>query len=154
MVQIVGGNALSGITGGCLCRAVEFSAGATVRAVHYCHCSMCRRATGGPLAVIVWIPKAEVRWRSNAPESRASSEIARRSFCPRCGTPISLQYNNSDEIGFMVGCLDDPDRFEPTYHYGIEGRLRWCDAGSSLSERRVTQEQLVPQQRLRPDSDS
>ena len=129
-------------TGGCLCRAIEFVAAQTPRAVHYCHCSMCRRATGGPVAVIAWFPEASVQWKTTAPARYASSGIAHRSFCPHCGTPICLQYNDSAEIGFMVGCLDDPDRFEPTYHYGIEGRLGWCDAGSSLSQRRVTQEVL------------
>ena len=41
------------IHGGCLCGAIRFTLEAVPRAVHYCHCSMCRRATGGPFAVIV-----------------------------------------------------------------------------------------------------
>ncbi len=27
----------------------------------------------------------------------------------------------------MVGCLDVPNAFAPTYHYCVEDRLEWCD---------------------------
>jgi hypothetical protein len=48
---------------------------------------------------------------------------------------IFVQYNHSNEIGFMVGSFDDPNTFVPQYHYGIEGRLKWTDAGASLAVR-------------------
>jgi hypothetical protein len=103
---------------------------------------MCRRATGGPCAVIVWIPVTAVRWETALPQTRASSRIACRSFCSTCGTPIFLQYNHSNEIGFMVGSFDEPNTFAPQYHYGIEGRLKWMDAGAPLPPGRETEEIL------------
>ena len=115
---------------------------AAPRAVHYCHCSMCRRATGGPFAVIVWVAAQGVRWQCGTPRYRRSSRLARRSFCEHCGTPISLQYDDSPELGLMVGAFDDPNLLEPTYHYGIEGRLKWCDAGGSLPRGQETREVL------------
>jgi hypothetical protein len=36
------------MTGGCLCRAVTWSADALPSSVHYCHCTLCRRWTGSP----------------------------------------------------------------------------------------------------------
>lgn len=130
------------ITGGCLCREIHFEAAELPRATHYCHCSMCRRATGSSCAVIVWFRKAAVQWKTVKPARYASSRIASRFFCPHCGTPVCLEYNDSEEVGFMVGCLDDPDQFAPTYHYGTESRLRWCDAGGALPEGQVTREVL------------
>jgi hypothetical protein len=103
---------------------------------------MCRRATGGPFAVIVWVPSSAVRWEAALPQSRSSSRIARRSFCNECGTPIHLEYYGSDELGFMVGSFDDPNAFAPQYHYGIEGRLKWADAGALLPPGRETEEVL------------
>jgi hypothetical protein len=103
---------------------------------------MCRRATGGPFAVIVWIPSVAVRWEAARPQSRPSSRIACRAFCNTCGSPIYLAYNDSDELGFMVGSFDDPNAFAPQYHYGIEGRLKWADAGASLPHGRETEEVL------------
>jgi hypothetical protein len=135
-------NDLMPSTGGCLCGAIRFAVETSPRSVHYCHCSMCRRATGGPFAVIVWFPVTAVRWQSAHPQSRASSAIARRSFCSTCGTPIFLQYTDSDELGFMVGTFDDPNKFVPQYHYGIEGRLQWVDAGALLPPGRETEEVL------------
>jgi hypothetical protein len=121
---------------------IDFVATGEPRSVHYCHCSLCRRATGGPFAVIAWFRESDVAWKPYRPAAYGSSKLASRSFCPHCGTPICLQYHESAEIGFMVGCLDEPERFVPAYRYAVEGRLSWCDAGSALTDQRVTREKL------------
>lgn len=109
-----------------------------------------RRATGGPFAVIVWVPSIAVRWEALPPKSRRSSRIARRSFCNACGTPIFLQYYHTDELGFMVGSFDEPNAFAPQYHYGIEGKLRWADAGASLPPGRETEEPQASRRARKP----
>jgi hypothetical protein len=42
----------------------------------------------------------------------------------------------------MVGCFDEPGLMVPEYHYGIEGRLHWIDAGAGLPAGRKTEERL------------
>ncbi|MGO4128127.1 GFA family protein [Inquilinus sp. YAF38] len=120
------------ITGGCLCGRVRYEASARPR-VHYCHCTMCRRATGSAFAVLAWIPENSLRWVGEGrPRERRSSPIARRSFCDRCGTPISLSYDGRDEVALHAGTLDRADAFAPGYHYGVESRLPWADCGVVL----------------------
>jgi hypothetical protein len=92
---------------------------------------MCRRATGGPFAVIMWVAEEAVHSCSRLPARRPSSKSAVRAFCDLCGTPLFLKYHGADELGVMVGCFDDPNIFPPQYHYGIEGRLRWPDESSA-----------------------
>lgn len=41
------------LSSGCLCGAVRYTVNAAPR-VHYCHCDMCRRATGSAFAVLAW----------------------------------------------------------------------------------------------------
>ena len=43
-----------------------------------------------------------------------SSDIARRGFCSACGTPLLFEYpEDGDDLGVMVGTLDEPDRAPP-----------------------------------------
>src|SRR4051812_46426208 len=93
------------ILGGCLCGVVRFAAQAMPRSVHFCHCSMCRRWTGGAFAVLAWFPSTAVRWTSGEPTIHRSSNIAERAFCGTCGTPLFLRYDGSAELGIMAGTL-------------------------------------------------
>jgi hypothetical protein len=100
---------------------------------------MCRRATGSAFAVLAWLPRDDVRWQGHPPAKRRSSPIAVRGFCPQCGTPLLLAYDGRDEIALMMGSIDEPGRWAPQYHYGIEGRLPWVDCGASLPEKETVQ---------------
>lgn len=102
---------------------------------------MCRRATGGPFAVLVWFPAAAVQWTAGAPAAHRSSPIAERGFCATCGTPLYLRYDGAHEIAMLLGTLEHPEQCAPQYHYGIEGRLPWVDCGPGLNEK-PTQEKF------------
>lgn len=121
-------------TGQCQCGLVRFEIAGLPRDVHYCHCSMCRRAVGNAFATLVWLKRAQVQW-SEQPAFYRSSTIARRGFCRQCGTPICLDYDDSDQIALMVGTFDDARLLVPTHHYGAEGRLPWADIGQHLPRR-------------------
>src|ERR1700704_4247186 len=112
-------------TGRCLCGEVTFEAFGMPR-VHYCHCSMCRRATGGPFAVLVWLPEQSISWNKPA-ASRRSSPMAERGFCDHCGTPLFLKYDGESDVALLLGAFDQADALIPTYHYGVEGRLPWVN---------------------------
>jgi hypothetical protein len=115
-------------TGQCLCGHITFTASRAPR-VHYCHCSMCRRAGGEAFAILAWLPQQSVGW-SVGPALRRSSPIAQCGFCAERGTPLTLQYDDSSEIAVLLGAFDRPQDVEPRYHYGVEGRLPWVDIGT------------------------
>lgn len=117
------------LIGGCLCGRCRYRLTARPR-VHYCHCSMCRKATGSAFAVLAWVPLAALTWEGAEPVSWRSSPIAARAFCPSCGTPMTLIYG--EEIALHAVTLDAPEAAPPTYHYGVEGRLGWVDCGADL----------------------
>lgn len=120
-------------SGGCLCGNIRFSVRVDPR-VHYCHCEMCRRVTGSAFAVLCWVDRDALRWASHSPALRRSSPLARRGFCGECGTPLSLDYDGSPEIGLHAGTFDDPNTLRPAYNYGADRRLTWVCAGLGLPD--------------------
>jgi hypothetical protein len=91
---------------------------------------MCQRAVGGPFAALTSVPTEDLSWTASAPDWFASSNLARRPFCPDCGTPLGFQYVASGRINVTIGSLDDPELAPIGVHYGVEAQLSWvriCD---------------------------
>jgi hypothetical protein len=131
------------IHGGCLCRAVryEISVGSgtgidpAALAGTYCHCSMCRKATGGGYATLFSVPRDAVRWTQEPPAIYRSSPLATRGFCRQCGSPLFYDGDAEKQLSLTVGSLDDAAAVKPDHHYGIESRLPWADCGRDLPGR-------------------
>ncbi len=71
---------------------------------------------------------ANFSWTRGAPNFYASSNLAQRGFCARCGTPLSFQYHTpGDRVNFTIGSLDHPELFPPHANTGNESRVPWFD---------------------------
>lgn len=119
-------------TGGCLCGKRRYQFEALPDAVGFCHCNMCKKATGGPFAVLVRVGEADLQWRDAMPSTYRSSPIAVRGFCPDCGSPLFLSYDGDAFIRLTVGSLDHPELVRPEGQYGMESRLPWVDCWHDL----------------------
>ena len=119
-------------TGGCLCGACRYEIKGGPTRSGYCHCNMCKRATGGPFAVLARARRDALTWTKGRPAIYRSSPIATRGFCSQCGTPLFLQYDDDDLIRLTAGSLDHPEKISPAGHYGVESRLAWADIGAHL----------------------
>ena len=128
---------LPAVDGGCLCGAVRYQASPTHREGYYCHCRMCQLAVGNTRAAFINLRKDEVRWTHGAPSYYASSNIARRGFCQRCGTPLSFEYLESERMDLSVGSLADPSAFKPTAHFAVESRIAAWHADDALPGERL-----------------
>lgn len=113
------------LTGGCQCGAIRYALDQEPVNVHICHCRMCQKASGGPFAVIVPVPKTAFRVTRGAFSYFMSSDVARRGFCSACGTPLSHDYPEGEDIGVLVGTLDEPDKAPPVAQYGNESLVSW-----------------------------
>jgi len=103
--------------GGCFCGAVRYQASGTVWAQTNCHCEICRRTSGAPLVTWFTVQTANFRITSGTPASFESSEHAVRTFCSRCGMPLTFRSINSPaEIDVTVCSLDEPERVPPKDH--------------------------------------
>ena len=120
---------MSTMTGGCQCGRIRYTADVEPDQAYLCHCSMCRRATGGVSIAFVNPPRENVTWHTE-PDWYQSSPIARRPFCSRCGTPLGFEFLEAGtNIDLTVGSFDDPTPFAPNHNYAIESMLpAWLDA--------------------------
>lgn len=125
------------LTGGCLCGAVRYEAQADHRQGYYCHCRMCQLAFGNTRAAFFQVPKDAVRWSGTPPQRYASSRVAERGFCGRCGTPLSFAYLDSQRMDLSVGSLDDPSVLTPVSHYAVESRIERWHADDGLPGERL-----------------
>jgi len=113
------------LSGGCQCGAVRYALDMVPEGVHVCHCRMCQKAVAGPFAVICPVLKSSFRVTRGDLSYFHSSAVARRGFCRDCGTPLTFDYPEADDIGVLVGSLDHPEAVPPIIQYGIESRLPW-----------------------------
>lgn len=111
---------MDGVTGGCLCGALRFTALGQPYRVGLCHCMDCRKNHGALFHASAIFPETAVTITGEARSFRD------RSFCPTCGSPVFAHIE--DEIGINLGCLDDPSVFRPTYELWTIRREDWLPA--------------------------
>ena len=121
------------LKGGCLCGHVRYEAGGEPFHPTVCHCSMCRRAAGAPMVAWFSVSRAEYRLVAGAPTRFASSAKAARTFCPRCGTPLTFESGeHPGEIDVTAASLDDPEAVPPRDHARAATQLRWVRLADGL----------------------
>ena len=125
------------MTGGCACGRVRFSAVVHDDDAYLCHCRMCQRSTGSISIAFKNVKQADVDWEGE-PEWYASSPIATRPFCRKCGSSLGFQFTEgSGNMDLTVASFDDPSRFVPKHHFGAESMHRaWLNT-EGLPEKRT-----------------
>lgn len=124
-------------TGGCQCGAIRYRLPMAPERTHYCHCRMCQRATGNLFAALAGAKKDRLEWTRGKPVFFASSSLAQRGFCARCGTPLTFAYNDAEWIYVTIGSLDDPAIAVPGIHYGVESQVPWLHIEDGLARERT-----------------
>ena len=128
--------------GGCACGRVRFRARIASDEAYLCHCRMCQRATGSVSIAFKNVSKADVEWERE-PDWYQSSPIARRPYCRECGTSLGFAFPDSENMDLTVAAFDDPSRFRPVHHFGVESLHRAWINTEGLPEYRVSDYQPV-----------
>lgn len=131
------------MTGGCQCGRIRYAARVADTDAYLCHCRMCQRATGGVSIALKGIDTADLTWTTQPPERYRSSPFARRGFCSACGTPLTYESDDHPAMDLTVGSFDDPSRFRPVSHSGVESwHPEWLDT-RDLPTQRTDQNQRI-----------
>lgn len=92
--------------GKCLCGSIEVNA-PDATDIDVCHCSTCRRWSGGPMLAVHC--GEGVEFAGEAPARFQSSEWAERGFCQQCGTHLFYHLKESDEYILPAGLFSKDD---------------------------------------------
>ena len=112
------------LTGGCACGRVRYTAAIHDDDAYLCHCRMCQRSTGSISIAFKSMKQADVQWE-HEPYLYDSSPIAQRPYCRDCGTSLGFKFREgSDKMDLTVASFDDPSRFRPRHHFGVESLHR------------------------------
>jgi hypothetical protein len=121
------------LTGGCYCAAIRYEVDGHPYDETVCHCSICRRCAGAPCVGWFTIARARFRFITGAPARFRSSAEATRTFCNRCGTPLTFEHDaRPAEIDLTMCSLDEPEAVPPRDHTYTGSQLGWLKLADEL----------------------
>lgn len=120
-------DATAGVAGGCLCGAVRFRVAAFAGGVFKCHCSKCRKSTGGASSAAVLAPRDALVWERGAAqvrEYRTESGFLRR-FCPDCGSVLPQLLPDHGLCWIPAGLLEGDAGLTLRRHIHVDSKAPW-----------------------------
>ena len=119
------------ITGGCLCGSVRYASDAEPALLAVCHCRTCQRNTGSAFSLNLGLPSDSVTITGESlanyeDRAGASGKTFFRTFCSRCGSPISGRGDAYSGLTFIkAGTLDNPSWVQPGMHIWCSEKQPW-----------------------------
>jgi hypothetical protein len=87
-------------------------------------------------AIVPWITvnSDDFVYTSGRPVEYNSSPPATRTFCGRCGTPLTFRHTSYEgkRIDVTTVSLDDPEAFPPEGHVWTSQKLTWMKLADGL----------------------
>lgn len=121
------------LEGSCLCGEIRYKVNGTLIDAGYCHCSICRRASGAPVVAWLTVPLDSFSYLQGRPSVFHSSAHSQREFCGRCGTQLVFRRTEAPvTVDVTIASLDDPSLIKPEYHIWRESRITWFETSDTL----------------------
>lgn len=123
------------LTGRCLCGGVRLEIDEDLGPIIYCHCSMCRRATGSAFATNASVRADAFRIVCGIELIREfqSSEDSTRGFCSRCGSPIYGRSTSEPSLRRVrLGSLDGDPGNRSVANIWTGSKAAWFEITDSL----------------------
>jgi hypothetical protein len=119
--------------GGCLCGAVRYRITGVPRSSSVCFCRSCRLASGSPSVAWFVVDIGQYELLSGQLAAFQSSPPVTRSFCARCGTPLTYQHaDDAGAVELTTATLDDPQRFAPTREIWHSQKISWAASDPTI----------------------
>ena len=119
--------------GSCNCKGVTFTVAGYKGRVSSCHCGQCRKQSGhywasGNAPVEDFTIRGEVRWYE-------ASDIAKRGFCPTCGSFLFWKAHAEDMMSFSMGAIDGPTGVKTERHIFVADKGDYYDIADGVPQR-------------------
>ena len=116
------------VAGSCLCGGVAFEVELPFRRANHCHCSRCRKHSGGPGLVQGRVARERFRLLRGAELVRSFHPPGGRAkaFCSVCGSSLfGGDWPGGDEVSVRFGALDGDPGIRPEYHAHVASAAAW-----------------------------
>jgi hypothetical protein len=122
--------------GSCLCGNFRFEIAGPIQFLKNCHCSQCRKMSGGSFGTYARAETKHLRVSSGADdliihERRPGNRIA---FCKTCGSLVPYPPPGSPLLEFGAGLLDDDPGVGVAYHIYVGSRAPWIEVHDDVPQ--------------------
>ncbi|MFJ3486744.1 GFA family protein [Pseudomonas sp. NPDC090202] len=122
-------------SGGCHCGHLRYRFEAPLQDIAHCHCSICRRTSGGIVVTWITVPIGAFEWLAGSPTAYDSGPTCVRYFCGNCGAQVALFSRNSPHtLDVTIATLDQPEQAPAERHIWTVSRLPWLHLDTHLPE--------------------
>ena len=118
------------VEGSCLCGGVAFEIELPFRRANVCHCSRCRKHSGGAGLVQGRVPREQFRLLRGDELIRSFRPPAgkAKAFCSVCGSSLfGGDWPDGEEVSVRFGALDGDPGLRPEYHTFVGSVPPWDD---------------------------
>lgn len=120
------------ILGKCNCGEVTFEITSQITDVYFCHCSICRSATGTNGIAVVVIDNEKFRWIKGEKLIKTwvkPNHDWQTSFCTNCGSNLPGK-NDDSRMYIPAGLLpNDNENLKVTHHIWVGSKANWDEIG-------------------------
>lgn len=121
------------LEGGCHCGALRYRLEGDLTDIAHCHCSICRRVSGGLVVTWLTLPRKGFQWMAGEPKRYMAPASCTRYFCGDCGAHVALETTHSPlSIDVTVATLDRPEQVRANRHIWTGSRLPWLHLDDEL----------------------
>lgn len=121
------------LKGSCLCGAITFTAKSLARAPAACHCTQCRKQSGHHWASVQVMD--DDLCMHGTPRWYASSDTAKRGFCPTCGSFLFWKGAADPDTGVALGAVDGPTGLRLDRHIFTADKGDYYDIPDSFHQK-------------------
>jgi len=127
------------VEGSCLCAGVRFRVRGRLTPIQYCHCTRCRKVTGGAFMAALATRSSNFAWtcgedlvRTYTAPVRESPPAYRTMFCGRCGSTLPLFDPERPFVVIPAGTLDGDPGVRPFRHIFVAIKAPWHEITDAL----------------------
>ena len=115
--------------GSCSCGRVRYRVGGPLIKMVHCHCSDCRKRHGAAFASHVGVGRKHFIFvqGEEALQSYETRGGVHRRFCSFCGSKVTSDSPDWEEIYFTAGTLDTPLSGLKQLHIFVRSKVAWYD---------------------------
>lgn len=123
------------LNGSCLCGAVHYEVADQFRYALNCHCSQCRRATGGAFKPFGGIEISKFKVIAGAGQMvRYGDGIDHDLHCGKCGSLLYSVVREAAYVHVTYGTLIDAPSLAPTEHIFVGSKAPWYEINDDLPQ--------------------